>query len=228
MKGLTLVVAEVFYSIQGEGQTMGCPAVFLRLGGCNLLCSWCDTVEVWKRGKATPFAKVLSLEHRALLHAGAHLIITGGEPLMHQMKLVDYLEFFVKEYGFVPIIEVETNGTLSPYQSFAFYVNYWNVSPKLANSGESFSRRVNEVALAALVALPNSIFKFVVSRREDFLEIADEYDMVPREQIYLQPAADTREALEKLRPEVIEWCKAAVVKYSDRMHLQIWNQKTGV
>ena len=59
-----LVVSEKFYSIQGEGQTMGVPAVFLRLGGCNLLCKgkgWvCDSIEVWKKGVSTPFNEVLT------------------------------------------------------------------------------------------------------------------------------------------------------------------------
>ena len=56
-----LLVSEVFYSLQGEGSTMGIPAVFLRLSGCNLLCdgAWrCDTIEVWQKGHKTEFEDV--------------------------------------------------------------------------------------------------------------------------------------------------------------------------
>ena len=83
-----LIVAETFYSIQGEGQTMGKPSVFLRLGGCNLLCKsedWvCDSIEVWQKGKAVLFSEVLQEDYIKRLREGAHLIITGGEPLIHK------------------------------------------------------------------------------------------------------------------------------------------------
>ena len=87
-----LPVSEVFYSIQGEGQTMGVPAVFLRLGGCNILCqseSWiCDTIEVWRKSKALPFEEVLGEEYeKLLLSKDVHLVITGGEPLLHQKMI---------------------------------------------------------------------------------------------------------------------------------------------
>ncbi|MEY4571373.1 MAG: Cellulophaga phage phiSM, partial [Bacteroidota bacterium] len=81
-KELRLPVSEVFYSIQGEGQTMGVPAVFLRLGGCNILCQskhWvCDTIEVWRKSKSTAFDEILSEEFtKRIIEDGAHLIITG-------------------------------------------------------------------------------------------------------------------------------------------------------
>ena len=124
-----LAVSEVFYSIQGEGQTMGIPAVFLRLGGCNLLCesaSWvCDTIEVWRNSKATEFKDVISEEWVERLFNKAHLVITGGEPLMHQRVLPLYLQWFEETYKFLPTIEIETNGTIVPIEYMLSKVSYW-------------------------------------------------------------------------------------------------------
>ena len=92
-KKTKLPVSELFYSIQGEGRTMGIPAIFLRLGGCNLLCksdSWvCDTIEVWQKSKAVEFEDILSEDFVEKLKAGVHFVITGGEPLIHQLTLVE-------------------------------------------------------------------------------------------------------------------------------------------
>src|SRR5215208_6307996 len=139
-----LIVSEVFYSIQGEGQTIGIPAVFLRLGGCNILCksdSWtCDTIDVWKKGKITKFENVLgneqeSINNMSYLSMGAHLIITGGEPMMHKNAIILYLNWFRETYKFTPIVEIETNGTIIPDRILLDKIDYWNVSPKLSNSG---------------------------------------------------------------------------------------------
>ena len=78
-KEFRLPVSEVFYSIQGEGQTMGVPAVFLRLGGCNILCqskNWvCDTIEVWRKSKSTAFEDILSDEYiKRIVEDKAHLL----------------------------------------------------------------------------------------------------------------------------------------------------------
>ena len=95
-----LVISEKFTSIQGEGQTMGIPAIFVRLAGCNLLCKskhWvCDSIEVWQKGTATDFDKVLTLDEVERLKDGTHLIITGGEPLLHQKKVEAYIRWFVE------------------------------------------------------------------------------------------------------------------------------------
>jgi organic radical activating enzyme len=230
----SLIVAEVFYSIQGEGQTIGIPAVFLRLGGCNLLCkseTWvCDTIEVWQKGKATKFEDVINDENLYRLSHGAHLIITGGEPLMHQDKIISFLNWFRERYHFTPIIEVETNGTIIPLPILLDKVDYWNVSPKLANSGMPFNRRVNEAACITIQTFGrNKIFKFVVNKEEDLaFDISDEYCFVSKENIMLMPAGDSIESLENVRVVVAEICKNYGYRFSDRLHISLWNKKTGV
>jgi 7-carboxy-7-deazaguanine synthase len=235
----TLIVAEVFYSIQGEGQTVGIPSVFLRLGGCNLLCksdTWvCDTIDVWKKGRAKQFQHVLGDEQDAIdrmsyLSMGAHLVITGGEPLMQQEAIVDYLNWFRSYYRFTPIVEIETNGTITPNQHLLDKVDYWNVSPKLKNSGMPFSRRVNEAALISIQTFGrNKIFKFVISKEEDLVfDIGDEYGFIQPENIMLMPAGDSVESLANVRIDVAEICKRYCYRFSDRLHISLWNKKTGV
>ena len=228
-----LQVSEKFYSIQGEGVTMGVPAVFLRLTGCNLLCqseSWiCDTIEVWRKGKRTPFADVLSEDDVDALSDGAHLVITGGEPMLHEKKIIKYLKWFEQEYKFKPYVEIETNGTIKPKEDLWLYVEQFNVSPKLSTSGETKVRRINENALKWF-AQRNTIFKFVISTPTDVVELFTDFDIINERpsKIVLMPAGDDQDKLNKTRPMVMRLCMEQGLRYSDRLHIVAWNQKTGV
>lgn len=227
MKQNSLIVAETFYSLQGEGHTAGIPSVFLRLGGCNLLCTWCDTVEVWKRGKVKAFEDVLSPKLIHALHKGAHLVITGGEPLLHQKELGDFVVWI--KHLCDPIIEVETNGTIQPSNYLLSVVDHWNVSPKLKNSGENWTARINEVALAEFSSRMNVIFKFVVTCEDDVLEILQDFDqLIAMRKVVLMPAGASQEELSITRPLIAEAAKKFHMRYCDRLHVIIWNLKTGV
>ena len=228
-----LTISESFLSLQGEGHTTGIPAIFLRLAGCNLLCksdSWiCDSIEVWQKGTATPFEEILNDDYIQRLFVGdCHLIFTGGEPLLHQTKIVEYLNWFNEKYDFLPVIEVETNGTIVPNEGMLQMVDYWNCSPKLSTSGETHKKRVNELALNVIGKQPKAMFKFVVSTEEEIMEIMNEYNIIDMNQITLMPCGDSRELLDKVRLTVVELCIKYSLKYSDRLHIVIWNKKTGV
>ena len=228
-----LIVSEMFYSLQGEGRTMGIPAVFLRLSGCNILCqsdSWvCDTIEVWKKGVKTSFEDIITDEVLSALRNGAHLVITGGEPLLHQKKVVEFLKWFHEIYEFIPIIEFETNGTIFPDVYLQGVVDYWNVSPKLSNSGEAYNKRFKPEVIKIFNQLRSSIFKFVIEKEEDFTELAKEYLLlVDSGKVYLMPAGENQEQLLKSRQIVIDLVKKHYFKYSERLHIVIWNKKTGV
>ena len=229
----SLIVSEKFYSIQGEGQTMGFPAMFLRLAGCNLLCKsahWvCDSIEVWQKGIKTDFNEVFSFSEVASMREGVHLIITGGEPLLHQAKICDYIEWFKSRHGFKPTIEIETNGTIIPNESLLKIVDYWNCSPKLENSGESYKRRVNPEAIKTINSRKNSIFKFVVNQIEDAETLLEDYrEFISLDSIYIMPAGESQIELEKTRLIAVNICKVYGFKYSERLHIIIWNKKTGV
>lgn len=228
-----LVISEKFYSIQGEGQTMGIPAIFVRLAGCNILCqsaSWvCDSIEVWKKGVKTQFDEVITEDEVQRLFDGAHLVFTGGEPLMHQKKIVEYVNYFSEFNGFVPTIEVETNGTIMPNEDMLDLVDYWNCSPKLANSGEPYERRVKPLVIEKLNKQNNVIFKFVIQKKEDSCDVFKDYGKFISSKNYVfMPAGDTQELLNETRPIVAQLCVELGVRYSERLHIVIWNQKTGV
>ena len=227
-----LILSEKFYSTQGEGVTMGIPAVFLRLAGCNILCKgdgWiCDSIEVWKKGVKTEFKDVLKEYIQELQH-GAHLVITGGEPMLHQKKIEEFLKWFASEYKFSPIVEIETNGTIIPSEIMFELVDHWNCSPKLANSGETFEKRLKKEAIKKLNESEKTIFKFVINNDKDVLEILTDYSpYINMKKVVLMPAGDSQELLNKTRPVVLELCKKVGLRYSDRLHIVGWNQKTGV
>lgn len=253
----TLIVSEQFYSIQGEGRTMGIPAFFLRLAGCNLMCggqgtdrdkqlhhgaTWrCDTIEVWKKGKSKAFQKIiedfktdsLTLEDimQLINEKFAHLVITGGEPLMHQQGIADFMDWLVDEVDMHPIVEIETNGTKRPIEALDIHIDYFNVSPKLRNSGEPEAIRFNDSAMRWFAEDKRAIFKFVVSSPSDIDEVVNEwirrYDLPPL-RCYLMPAADNEQQLREVSQFVAEQCKNDGFRFSSRLHLAIWDRKTGV
>ena len=236
---ILIPVSETFYSIQGEGQTMGVPAVFLRLGGCNLWCEsscWrCDTIEVWTKSVAKPLEECLPPEDLMWLTLegnNAHLVITGGEPLLHQEKVVKLIQYLNEVCKKKIVVEIETNGTILPSKELLELVSYWNCSPKLSTSGEknTFEKRVN-VDVLKLLSQQNekTIFKFVVSEISETEEIKKDFlPHVLSSQIVLMPAGSTQEELNKTRQRVMAMCKLLSVRYSDRLHIVGWDKKTGV
>lgn len=253
-------VAEQFFSIQGEGPSAGTPAVFLRLAGCNLMCggnhnasvenqedmepaedaTWvCDSIEVWRQPSftKTPEDLVNTWEDEGwwekMTPEGAHLILTGGEPLLEsrQEQIVSLVaEMLRRRKRGKPFIEVETNGTIRPSNQLDRYIDQYNVSVKLSNSGMGEEHRLRDEALKFHSNCERSVFKFVVSREEDveeILEIVEEYD-IPDGRITLMPAGQTREQLAETYPIVAELCKDRVWDFTPRLQVTTWDQATGV
>src|SRR3954462_2240250 len=90
-KTTTLPVMEHFYTLQGEGFHQGKAAYFIRLGGCDVGCVWCDVKDSWDAGKH-PLREIQDLITEVKKHPGQIVVITGGEPLMHELtELTDQL-----------------------------------------------------------------------------------------------------------------------------------------
>ena len=81
---LTYPIVEEFYSIQGEGYHTGKPAYFIRFGGCNVCCGWCDVKESWNP-KIHPTETLENLIENIENHKAQSVVVTGGEPLMHNL-----------------------------------------------------------------------------------------------------------------------------------------------
>ena len=247
-----IAVSEYFYSLQGEGRTMGIPAIFLRLTGCNLMCggygvekdgilrdgaSWvCDTIAVWIKGTTYSFEELLDLLNEKInfiqrLNKGVHLVITGGEPLLQQGRIVSFLEYLEQNHACKPILEIETNATIVPSVELDSRVHYWNTSPKLKNSGMPEKERIKAEALSFFYENSKTMFKFVISEFADWEEIKTDFidtALVEKEQIVLMPAADSLENLLKKNQLVAEICIQHQIRMCTRLHVEIWNQLTGV
>lgn len=229
-----LEVSEMYSgTIQGEGINSGVPAVFLRLRHCTLSCSWCDTSSVWVVGNPYTFDELLGIMERVIedLRKGAHFVLTGGSPLRQQKALKLFIDKFKEVHSFVPYIEVENECTLLPDPGFAGYVKCWNNSPKLENSGNITTFRYQPDVIKKTAQLPNSWFKFVITSTDDWKEIERDFleqELIKREQIILMPEGATREELEYNREMVMDLCIRENVRYSDRLHILLWNRKTGV
>lgn len=103
-EGFELPVMEAFYTVQGEGMHAGHPAYFIRLGGCDVGCIWCDVKESWEAAK-WPVLEIEEIVEGALLHPARMVVITGGEPLMYNLNPLTSL---LKANGFS--IHMETSG----------------------------------------------------------------------------------------------------------------------
>ena len=239
-----LAISEVFYSIQGEGKTVGVPSVFVRLGGCNLMCGgmgtqfdgelhndaeWrCDTVEVWMKAQSKEMQDVLDEECILAIQNGAHIILTGGEPTMQQAALEEFIKYIRFGLNIDAFYEVETNGTIMPSDFLLNNISLWNCSPKLTNSGNDKSITYKPEVIKELNK-HNTIFKFVVNSEKEWQEIKDDYlFLVDKKKVYLMPAGENQELLNENKETVVELAKKNHLNFTTRLHIEIWNKKTGV
>ncbi len=99
--GQKLPLVEEFYTIQGEGYHTGKAAYFIRIGGCDVGCSWCDTKFSWNPDLHPP-VRVEQIVDNVLAHPAAAVVVTGGEPLMANL---DYLTGLLKKKGIETFLE---------------------------------------------------------------------------------------------------------------------------
>ncbi len=119
--GIThLPVMEAFYTLQGEGRHSGKAAYFIRLGGCDVGCHWCDVKESWD-ASLHPMLPMDEIVQQAMAFRGRMAVITGGEPLMYNL---DTLTKALQEKGF------QTNIETSGVYPISGYWNWICFSPK--------------------------------------------------------------------------------------------------
>lgn len=231
-----LAIAEMFSdTIQGEGPNAGVISTFVRLQGCTLKCVWCDTLDVWPHGNEYSFEEIFEMWEKVdlidRLEKGQHLILTGGSPLKQEQRLFNFIVQFIQRYGFKPYIEVENEAVLMPSQQFVDIVDWWNNSPKLSNSGMKPRVRIKPDVLKFMGQLPNSIFKFVVASQQDWEEIENDYiipGFITKDKIVIMPEGQTQEELAKTREMAADMAIQHQVRFTDRLHVTIWNKRTGV
>lgn len=233
MNTTTLPVSEVYGPVlQGEGPHMGRPVSFLRLGLCNLACSWCDTPYTWDRARYDLAAECPPRTAAWILDRlpdASALVLSGGEPLMHRANpaLQDVVDAWPRD------THVETNGTLSPPQWMARKVAWWSVSPKLSHSGDREAKRIKPAVLelfAALAAERLAGFKFVATGPQDLAEVDElvaTFD-IPPGAVWVMPEGVTLDAqlagLLALEPHVLDrgW------NLAPRLHVLMHGNQRGI
>lgn len=230
----TLVVAEVFgCTVQGEGPSCGRRCSFIRLGGCNLACKWCDTPETWDGRRfdlrqtltRTPVEEIVA---RALVGAPGLVVITGGEPLLHQRQRA-WDDLLVRLAAAGVEIEVETNGTIPPTPHTASKVTRFNCSPKLAHAGDPEAKRINGKALAVLRWTGRVAFKFVCATPEDVDEVAAfaRDHNIPERLVWIMPEGTSHDQLQARLAVLADPAIAAGFNLSTRLHVHCWGDEKG-
>lgn len=225
---------EIFASVQGEGRSMGVPAVFVRLAECNLACAWCDTKYTWDWANHDRSRETLELAVSAVADevvAQCHgrigtVVVTGGEPLLQQPALAELAEL-LHHRGLR--IEVETNGAIAPSAQLAPHIDQWNVSPKLANSGNALSARIRAIALDWFANCETATFKFVVAEPSDLDEIDQLVGQLalPRDRVLVMPqAVDAATVVDKTRWLARE-CAQRGFRLTTRLHVLLWGATRG-
>jgi 7-cyano-7-deazaguanosine (preQ0) biosynthesis protein QueE len=222
-----VIVSEIFGpTFQGEGPSAGQRAGFVRLGRCNLDCEFCDSRFTWDWANYDPDRELSTWTAGDVLRRLESMdvelvVITGGEPLLQQRRLVPLLEGCEARAWRV---EVETNGTVAP----GVEVSQWNVSPKLANSGIALERRYRPVVLRAFAATGRAVFKFVVTTVDDLEEIQRMVDDCGLDNVWIMPEGTDAETVIARLADLAEPVLARGWHLTPRLHILIWGDRRGV
>ena len=200
-----LSVNEIFFSIDGEGKRAGKLAAFIRLAGCNLRCSYCDTEYAFTDGQLMRIDEIAEA-----VEGWENVTVTGGEPLLQDIHaLLERLQGHE--------VNIETNGSVdvTPYHAYPWV--FFTLDYKCPSSGmESSMLEKNFQTLR-----PQDVLKFVVGDMEDLRtaqQVCEKYE--PRCLVYLSPVFGKIEA-----KEIVEYMKSARYKnwrLQLQLHKYIW------
>ncbi len=234
----SLVVSEVFGpTVQGEGPAAGRRAAFLRLGGCNLTCSWCDTAYTWDASRYDLRAEMTRLplgEVLARVRAvGCRLVVvTGGEPLLQQgfgYGLPDLAGILAAEGA---TVHVETNGTISPCEMLTEAVGLFVVSPKLSHAGLEHARAIRWPTLRVFARLADqgkAALKIVCRTAGDVADAAAIADTagIPHGMTWVMPEGTTAAAVVAGLGVITGPAVALGLNVSGRQHVLTWGDERG-
>ncbi|HEY3824548.1 MAG TPA: 7-carboxy-7-deazaguanine synthase QueE [Bryobacteraceae bacterium] len=222
-------IAEIFYSVQGEGSLVGVPSVFVRTSGCNLRCSWCDTPYTSWNPEGSDFSINEILERVAEFDAAKHVVLTGGEPMIAP-DIVELSARF-RERGMH--ITIETAGTVFA----AVACDLMSISPKLSNStpegafqAQHERLRLQPDVLRRLMAEYDYQLKFVISSEDDIAEVFTVISQLdaPAGKVMLMPEGVSAEILHERGVWLAERCKRYGFRLTPRLHVDLYGNRRGV
>jgi len=225
-------IAEIFYSIQGEGVLAGVPSVFVRTSGCNLRCRWCDTPYTsWNpEGLDWSLERILD---KVRADSKGYVVITGGEPMIQpEIELLTAQLLRMQQH-----ITIETAGTV--FRNVE--CDLVSISPKLANStpwetdggrwAQQHERlRYQPGVLRQLIRTYDYQLKFVVQQPKD----TEEIERIVREihadraKVLLMAEGTAPDQIRERAQWVVEACKSFGFRYSPRLHVDLWGNRRGV
>lgn len=230
---------ELFASVQGEGPSAGAPVAFVRLSRCNLACVWCDTAYTWHfegderpHRTGTTFVRkanqvtleVAEVAQRIRALGQKRLVVTGGEPILQAGPLAELLEALDDM-----TVEIETNGTTKAPPRLDIRIDQYNVSPKLAHSGNPAELALLPERLAAYAADPRAWFKFVIAAPEDVGEVLalQRSYAIPSARIFLMPEGTDSATLRTREQWLVPLCLEHGFRLSDRLHIHLFGDTRG-
>jgi 7-carboxy-7-deazaguanine synthase len=225
-------VAEIFYSIQGEGRLAGVPSAFVRTTGCNLRCHFCDSEYTsWRpEGESLAVEDVLA---RLAAFPTRYAVVTGGEPLLLPEAVP--LCAGLRERGYHSTVETAAT-VFRPVEC-----NLASLSPKLSNStprereGGRWAERHDRLRLRpdvirAFMDRSDYQLKFVIDRPADVDEaraLLDQLPGVEPAKVLLMPQGVTREELDRRGPWLAEVCKRHGFRFCPRLHIELYGNVRG-
>ena len=225
-------IAEIFYSVQGEGRLLGMPSVFIRTTGCNLRCVWCDTPYTsWKpQGEEWSVREILA---EVKGYPTPFVVVTGGEPLLSPK--INELTRKLKKANYH--VTIETAATI--FKPVA--CDLLSMSPKLSNSTPwkrargKFAKmheehRLNLPVIEKFMEDHDYQLKFVVEQRRDFSEIRGilkRLKNVDPARVLLMAQGKTKRELSKRAPWIVDLCKKYGFRYTPRLHIELYGNRRG-
>ena len=214
MRHNDLRISEVFYSLQGESQSVGMPTVFIRLTGCPLRCQYCDTSYAFSGGEMTSIADIIA---QVAQYKTRYITVTGGEPLAQPACLELLKQLADKGY----IVSLETSGALDVSQVDPRIVKVMDLKTP-ASAEESRNLYTNLPYLEAKDQL-----KFVICNAEDYAwskNKLDEYQLDKQCEVLFSPSIGEQDPT-----ELAEWIlrDQLPVRFQLQLHKILWGNSPG-
>ena len=206
-------INEIYLSVQGESTHTGLPCIFIRLTGCNLRCSWCDTAYAFHEGKNMSIDEIL----QKVANFGIHLVeITGGEPLMQDNVYTLMRSLIEKRYK----VMLETGGSISLERVPKDVIKIMDL--KCPGSGEQEKNNLDNLKLL----VPHDEVKFVILDKKDYewsRDIIKRYKINETARLLISPVFDKLEL-----KEIVKWIlkDRLPVRLQTQLHKIIWDKNT--
>lgn len=220
MRDIRIPMVEIFETVEGEGTRAGFPTVFVRLFGCNLRCTWCDTKYSYPPAEAENVMTIAEIISKVETYRSRHICLTGGEPLLYGEKSLALIDALA-ELEQVDDLHIETNGAID----LALFVERvaspkvrYIMDFKLPDSGEMGQMIMNNLALLR----EQDELKFVIGSEHDFRTAVEVLEQHPTKALPMfSPVWETMPPRKLV--ELMLDAGLSKVKLNMQLHKIIWD-----